>query len=92
MSHFAEIDKNYIVLRVIVAEQDFIASGAVGPAANWIQTSYNNSIRKNFAGVWYVYDPVRDAFIAPKPDDATGFDEETCRWIVPILAQDGEGQ
>ena len=41
MAHFAEIDENNIVKRVIVAEQDFIDSGAVGDSANWIQTSYN---------------------------------------------------
>ena len=41
MAHFAEIDENNIVKRVIVAEQDFIDSGAVGDSSNWIQTSYN---------------------------------------------------
>jgi hypothetical protein len=41
MSHFAEINNNRIVQRVIVAEQDFIDSGAVGDTSNWIQTSYN---------------------------------------------------
>jgi|TARA_Y100000310_G_scaffold69176_1_gene64611 hypothetical protein len=41
MAHFAEIDENNIVTRVIVAEQDFIDSGAVGDSSNWIQTSYN---------------------------------------------------
>jgi hypothetical protein len=48
------------------------------------RTSYNGNIRKNYAGVGYTYDETRDAFIAPKPDNATGFDEETCRWIVPL--------
>ena len=47
------------------------------------RTSYNNRIRFNYAGIGYTYDAVRDAFIAPKPDNATGFDEATCRWIVP---------
>ena len=41
MAHFAEVDENNIVKRVIVAEQDFINSGAVGESSNWIQTSYN---------------------------------------------------
>jgi len=41
MSHFAEINKDGIVQRVIVAEQDFIDSGVVGDANNWVQTSYN---------------------------------------------------
>ena len=48
------------------------------------RTSYNNNIRKNFAGIGYTYDAVRDAFIAPQPVEAVGFDEVTCRWIVPI--------
>ena len=65
MSHFAEIDDNGLVKRVIVAEQDFIDSGAVGDAANWIQTSYNNNIRKQFAGIGYTYDAAKDKFISP---------------------------
>jgi hypothetical protein len=48
------------------------------------RTSYHGNIRYNYAGVGYTYDETRDAFIAPKPDNATGFDEETCQWIVPL--------
>jgi hypothetical protein len=76
MTHFAEIDSNGIVLRVIVAEQDFIDSGKMGEPKNWVQTSYNTrfgintrtgiAIRKNYAGVGYKYDKVLDAFIPPK--------------------------
>ena len=55
------------------------------------RTSYNNNIRYNYAGIGYTYDPVRDAFIAPKPDNATGFNEETCQWIVPVVAADSIG-
>ena len=47
------------------------------------RTSYNGKIRYNYAGIGYTYDQVRDAFIAPKPDNAIGFDEITCRWIMP---------
>jgi len=49
------------------------------------RTSYNNRIRYNYAGIGYTYDAIRDAFIAPKPDNATGFNEETCQWIVPEI-------
>jgi hypothetical protein len=49
------------------------------------RTSYNGNIRYNYAGIGYTYDAVRDAFIAPKPADAIGFDEATCRWIMPEL-------
>ena len=52
-------------------------------SGTWIKTSYNGNIRKNYAGIGYTYDEVRDAFIPPKPDNAVGFDEDTCRWIMP---------
>ena len=74
MAHFAQI-KNNIVTQVIVAEQDVINSGLFGDPASWIQTSYNTHngihvlggtpLRKNFAGVGYIYDPVADEFNPP---------------------------
>jgi len=67
MSHFAEINQDGIVQRVIVAEQNFINSGAVGDSFNWVQTSYNNNFRKQYAGIGYTYDKVKDVFIAPQP-------------------------
>jgi len=94
MSHFAEIDQDNIVVRVIVAEQDFINSGAVGDPRQWIQTSYNTqggqhllggtALRKNYAGPGYVYDYERDAFIPPRPYDSWILDEETCLWTAPV--------
>ena len=67
MSHFAEINSDGVVQRVIVAEQNFINSGAVGDSFNWVQTSYNNNFRKQYAGIGYSYDKVKDKFIAPQP-------------------------
>ncbi len=91
MSHFAEIDNNNIVQRVIVAEQDFINSGAVGDSFRWIQTSYNNNFRKNYAGTGYTYDKTRDAFIAPQPFPSWLLDEDTCRWEAPTpMPDDGK--
>lgn len=100
MAHFAELNEDNIVQQVIVihnnelldengVEQeqkgiDFCVSLLGG---TWIQTSYNGTFRKNFAGIAYSYDADRDAFIAPKPDNAIGFDEETCQWIVPDVTQ-----
>ena len=84
MSHFAEIDNNNIVQRVIVAEQDFINSGAVGDSFRWVQTSYNNNFRKNYAGKGYTYDKTRDAFIPPKPFPSWLLNEDTCRWNAPV--------
>jgi hypothetical protein len=89
MSHWAELDENNQVIRVLVGDNNDPA-GDEGYqwlidnlGGTWIQTSYNGNIRKNFAGRGYTYDQVRDAFISPEPEDAIGFDEETCQWIVP---------
>ena len=92
MSHFAEIDKDNVVQRVIVAEQDFINSGAVGDSFNWVQTSYNNNFRKNYAGVGYTYDKTRDAFIAPKPYPSWLLDDDTCKWNAPTAHPDDDKQ
>jgi len=93
MSHFAHVDENNIVTQVIVAEQDFINSGAVGDPSSWIQTSYNTydgqhknggtPLRKNYAGIGYSYDAGRDAFIPPKPFNSWTLDETTCLWEAP---------
>ena len=94
MSHFAEVDSTNTVLRVIVAEQDFINSGAIGDSKNWIQTSYNTSrgvhlqggtpLRGNYAGVGYVYDTALDAFLEPKPFASWVLDKTTFSWNAPI--------
>ena len=90
MSHFAEIDKDGIVQRVIVAEQDFINSGAVGDSFNWVQTSYNHTFRKNYAGVGFTYDRTRDAFIAPQPFLSWLLDDDTCKWNAPTPYPDDD--
>lgn len=95
MAHFAQLDENNYVLQVIAVNNNELLVDGVEVESKgikfcqsllggtWLQTSYNGKIRKNYAGIGYSYDPIRDAFIAPKPDRATGFDEETCQWIVP---------
>jgi hypothetical protein len=95
MSHFAQIDENNIVTNVIVAEQDFIDSGAVGDPSTWVQTSYNTfggehklgglPLRKNYAGIGYTYDSQRDAFIPPKPFESWTLNEDTCFWVSPVV-------
>jgi len=85
MSHFAKVE-NGIVTQVLVAEQDFINTGAMGHG--WIQTSYNTHggvhneggtpLRKNYAGVGYTYDNDRDAFIPPQPFPSWILNEDTC--------------
>jgi hypothetical protein len=92
MSHFAKLDNNNIVTQVIVAEQDFINSGAVGDSFRWVQTSYNNNFRKNYAGVGYTYDRIRDAFIPPKSYPSWVLDEDTCLWIAPVAMPDDDNK
>lgn len=93
MAHFAKVE-NGIVTQVIVAEQDFINSGAVGDPASWVQTSYNTRggvhinggtpLRKNYAGIGMIYDSVRDAFYGHSPYPSWTLDEETCGWVPPV--------
>jgi hypothetical protein len=83
MSHFAKIDNDNVVTRIIVAEQDIINSGLVGEPSRWVQTSYNNTFRKNYAGIGYSYDETRDAFIPPQPYPSWVLNEDICRWDAP---------
>ena len=92
MSHFAKVE-NGIVTQVIVAEQDFINSGAVGPANEWVQTSYNTRgnqhtegrpLRGNYAGVGYTYDAQNDVFYAPKPFPSWTLNQSTWLWDSPV--------
>ena len=87
MAHFAKLNNN-IVTNVIVAEQDFINTGAVGDSFLWVQTSYNDNFRKNFAGIGYTYDKTKDAFIAPKPYASWTLVEDTCQWTAPVTYPD----
>ena len=88
MSHFAKINSSNIVTEVIVAEKDFINSGVVGDEFLWIQTSYNNNFRKNFAGVGDTYDKSKDAFYVPKPYPSWTLVESTCLWTAPTAYPD----
>ena len=103
MAHFAKVE-NGIVTQVIVAEQDFINTGAVGDPSSWVQTSYNTrggvhygadgqpdggvALRKNYAGIGYTYDSERDAFYAPKPYTSWVLNETTCYWEAPTAMPD----
>ena len=87
MSHFAKLNNN-VVTEVIVSEQDFINSGAVGDSFLWVQTSYNGNFRKNYAAVGYTYDKTKDAFIAPKPYPSWVLVEDTCQWEAPTAMPD----
>jgi hypothetical protein len=97
MSHFAKVE-NGVVTQVIVAEADFISTGALGDPAGWVQTSYNtrgnmhfdangvadaNGFRGNYAGIGYTYDSVNDVFYTPQPSADHILDTDTWLWWNP---------
>ena len=99
MGHFVKLDDQNVVIDVIVVNNEtlnnlpFPDSEPVGVSfltnwsdgyTNWKQTSYNANFRKNYAGIGYTYDPVLDAFIAPKPFPSWLLNTETCQWQAPI--------
>lgn len=96
MAHYAWLDENNIVVNVTVGVDETELIDGLDTETFYSQvtghnikrTSYNGNIRKNYAGIGYTYDATRDAFIAPKPDNATGFDEDTCQWIVPKVERE----
>jgi hypothetical protein len=104
MAHFAEIDDNNVVLRVIVVANKDTADAngnevdSIGVAfcqrllgGNWKQTSYNGNIRKNYAGIGYTYDAGIDAFVPPKPYPSWVLNSNTAQWEAPVpMPQDGK--
>ena len=96
MAHFAKINSDNIVTQIVVVNNSVITiDGQESEQAGidflqdlygegiWVQTSYNGSFRKNYAGVGFEYDSDRDAFIPPRPYDSWSLDEETCLWVPP---------
>lgn len=97
MAHFAELNENNEVIQVIVIDNaDILDENGVESEARgiskcqellggtWIQTSYNGTIRKNYAGSGAVYDSNRDAFIYPQVYASWSLDEDTCQWVPPV--------
>jgi len=95
MAHFAKIENN-LVAQVIVAEQDWVD----GLDGVWVQTSYNTQggvhsdggtpLRKNYAGIGYIYDSVRDAFYDPRPYPSWALNETSCVWEAPSEMPDDD--
>jgi len=93
MAHYAKVE-NTLVTQVIVAEPEFFDTFVDSSPGEWIQTSYNTSggvhsdggtpLRKNYAGVGFTYDSVRDAFIAPQPYASWILNEDTCIYEAPV--------
>ena len=98
MAHFAQLDEQNTVTQVIVIHNNECQINGVenedagiafcrslfGSNTNWKQTSYNGNIRKNYAGIGFVYDSQRDAFISPKPFASWVLNEISCDWDAPI--------
>ena len=103
MAHFAELDENNVVKRVIVvankdtADADGNEMESIGVAfcqkllgGNWKQTSYNGKIRKNYAGIGYAYRADIDAFVAPQPYPSWVLDANA-QWQAPVpMPEDGK--
>ena len=100
MAYFAKLNSENIVEQVISinnavitdangVEQEQLGIDFINKLYNtndvWKQTSYNNNIRKNYAGIGYTYDKNRDAFIAPKPFNSWILNESTCLWEAPVV-------
>jgi len=105
MAHYAELDSNNVVLRVIVVSNPDTSTAqgeekeSIGIAfcerllgGTWVKTSYNARIRKNYAGIGYTYDKDRDAFIPPKPYASWLLNETTCLWNAPVAMPSDAGQ
>jgi hypothetical protein len=106
MAHFAQVDENWVVQQVIVVNNSVLLNeqgiecdwlgeqfcqSLYGVHTKWIQTSYNASKYKNFAGIGYTFDPYRNAFIPPKPYPSWVLNEESCQWDAPMpYPDDGE--
>ena len=103
MAHFAELDEQNNVLRVLVVNNDVITIDGeekeqIGidfltnlcGGGTWKQTSYNGTFKKNYAGTGYTYDQTRDAFIEPKPYPSWLLDEDTCQWKSSVLYPDSD--
>ena len=101
MAHFAKIDSNSVVTKVIAAEEDLLDTFVDTSPGTWIQTSYNTHggvhadgntpLRKNFAGVGSVYDADKDAFYEPQLFPSWTLNETSCIWEAPVAyPDDGE--
>jgi hypothetical protein len=105
MAHFAELDDNNIVKRVIVVDNAVCSdarateSEIIGQAfcqqlfgadTRWVQTSYNGSKRFNYAGEGYTFDKANDAFIAPQPYPSWSLNDKF-QWEAPVPYPD-DGQ
>jgi len=93
MAHFAELDNNNVVLKVVVVGNDCVPSDEHIDGETWCinffkggvwkQTSYNNNFRKQYAGIGYTYDVAKNKFISPQPHDSWALDAND-DWQAPV--------
>jgi len=103
MAHFAKLNSDNIVIHVSFVDNWNCVDGngneleeigiaylksVHGDDTNWKQTSFSSSIRKNHAGIGFVYDAQKDAFIAPQPYNSWSLNETTCKWEAPTAKPD----
>lgn len=99
MAHFAELDGNNLVVRVIVVSNDdclgadgkeseavgiAFCQGLLGANTRWKQTSYNSRFRRQHAGIGYTYDELLDVFVEPQPYPSWALDVSTATWLPPV--------
>jgi hypothetical protein len=105
MAHFAELDANNVVLRVVVignadtSDANGVEKEHIGAAfceklfgGTWKQTSYNGNMRKRYAGIGYTYNADIDAFVAPKPFPSWTLNNTTADWEAPVAMPVVEGK
>ena len=106
MAHFAKINSDniveivHVVNNAVITKEDGTEDETKGKeflnslfgSATWVQTSYNNNFRKNYAAVGYTYDSIRDAFIPPKPYNSWVLNEDTCQWESPVEFPDANNR
>lgn len=95
MAHYAYLHNQIVVDVIVGKDENELIDGldpetyyALGTSYTVKRTSYNGKIRFNYAGIGYVYDSIRDAFIPPKCHDEAIIDEATCRWICANMEHD----
>ncbi|CAB4155357.1 hypothetical protein UFOVP672_3 [uncultured Caudovirales phage] len=99
MAYFAEINESGTVVQVVAVSNEVLAmpDGTENEQAGkdllrghgsgeWLKTSFNGTIRKNFAGIGYTYDRELDAFISPQPFPSWSLNPSTCQWVAPVPA------
>jgi hypothetical protein len=101
LAHFAKIENNVVTQVIVVANKDTADANGVekeyiGAAfceklfgGTWKQTSYNGTIRKNYAGIGYTYNADIDAFVPPKPYTSWILNNETAQWEAPVPMPEG---